>query len=288
MVFVIHNKNIFLMFMVLLSINSCNHYEVKSISSPKIQNIIQKHYINPKKSLDTYSNLLDYNQSKRLRQSLESLDEKALFTLMLENKLLYVRIKKFNQNIDLLLREVLFKYYKDTKGIIMDLRDNPGGLLLKAIRISNFFVSNGVLLKTVGKNKNDIDIYYAKKSHLVSRVPIVIIVNERSISASEVLAGILQDKNRAIVIGKKTYGKGNIQDLISVSRDRILKLTTGQYYFSSGKSIDNIGILPDIEIQEKKIVIHKTLAASLRYDIMKLKIKNRDLNLLVAKMLLLY
>jgi len=288
MVFVIHNKNIFLMFMVLLSINSCNHYEVKSISSPKIQNIIQKHYINPKKSLDTYSNLLDYNQSKRLRQSLESLDEKALFTLMLENKLLYVRIKKFNQNIDLLLREVLFKYYKDTKGIIMDLRDNPGGLLLKAIRISNFFVSNGVLLKTVGKNKNDIDIYYAKKSHLVSRVPIVIIVNERSISASEVLAGILQDKNRAIVIGKKTYGKGNIQDLISVSRDRILKLTTGQYYFSSGKSIDNIGILPDIEIQEKKIVIHKTLASSLRYDIMKLKIKNRDLNLLVAKMLLLY
>ena len=288
MVFVIHNKNIFLMFMVLLSINSCNHYEVKSISSPKIQNIIQKHYINPKKSLDTYSNLLDYNQSKRLRQSLESLDEKALFTLMLENKLLYVRIKKFNQNIDLLLRKVLFKYYKDTKGIIMDLRDNPGGLLLKAIRISNFFVSNGVLLKTVGKNKNDIDIYYAKKSHLVSRVPIVIIVNERSISASEVLAGILQDKNRAIVIGKKTYGKGNIQDLISVSRDRILKLTTGQYYFSSGKSIDNIGILPDIEIQEKKIVIHKTLASSLRYDIMKLKIKNRDLNLLVAKMLLLY
>ena len=288
MVFVIHNKNIFLMFMVLLSINSCNHYEVKSISSPKIQNIIQKHYINPKKSLDTYSNLLDYNQSKRLRQSLESLDEKALFTLMLENKLLYVRIKKFNQNIDLLLREVLFKYYKDTKGIIMDLRDNPGGLLLKAIRISNFFVSNGVLLKTVGKNKNDIDIYYAKKSHLVSRVPIVIIVNERSISASEVLAGILQDKNRAIVIGKKTYGKGNIQDLISVSRDRILKLTTGKYYFSSGKSIDNIGILPDIEIQEKKIVIHKTLASSLRYDIMKLKIKNRDLNLLVAKMLLLY
>ena len=288
MVFVIHNKNIFLMFMVLLSINSCNHYEVKSISSPKIQNIIQKHYINPKKSLDTYSNLLDYNQSKRLRQSLESLDEKALFTLMLENKLLYVRIKKFNQNIDLLLREVLFKYYRDTKGIIMDLRDNPGGLLLKAIRISNFFVSNGVLLKTVGKNKNDIDIYYAKKSHLVSRVPIVIIVNERSISASEVLAGILQDKNRAIVIGKKTYGKGNIQDLISVSRDRILKLTTGQYYFSSGKSIDNIGILPDIEIQEKKIVIHKTLASSLRYDIMKLKIKNRDLNLLVAKMLLLY
>ena len=288
MVFVIHNKNIFLMFMVLLSINSCNHYEVKSISSPKIQNIIQKHYINPKKSLDTYSNLLDYNQSKRLRQSLESLDEKALFTLMLENKLLYVRIKKFNQNIDLLLREVLFKYYRDTKGIIIDLRDNPGGLLLKAIRISNFFVSNGVLLKTVGKNKNDIDIYYAKKSHLVSRVPIVIIVNERSISASEVLAGILQDKNRAIVIGKKTYGKGNIQDLISVSRDRILKLTTGQYYFSSGKSIDNIGILPDIEIQEKKIVIHKTLASSLRYDIMKLKIKNRDLNLLVAKMLLLY
>ena len=288
MVFVIHNKNIFLMFMVLLSINSCNHYEVKSISSPKIQNIIQKHYINPKKSLDTYSNLLDYNQSKRLRQSLESLDEKALFTLMLENKLLYVRIKKFNQNIDLLLREVLFKYYRDTKGIIIDLRDNPGGLLLKAICISNFFVNNGVLLKTVGKNKNDIDIYYAKKSHLISRVPIVIIVNERSISASEVLAGILQDKNRAIVIGRKTYGKGNIQDLISVSRDRILKLTTGKYYFSSGKSIDNIGILPDIEIQEKKIVIHKTLASSLRYDIMKLKIKNRDLNLLVAKMLLLY
>jgi carboxyl-terminal processing protease len=167
----------------------------------------------------------------------------------------YIRIKTFNeQSSDQLLSEIkdLSNTNKDIKGYILDLRNNPGGLLLQAVKISDAFLDSGEIVSTRGRNKDDIKIYTAKKGDVLNGKPLVVLVNRGSASASEIVSGALKYHKRAILVGEKTFGKGSVQTTIPLKDKGGLKLTTAKYYLPCGTSISEIGVEPDISVKEDK------------------------------------
>jgi carboxyl-terminal processing protease len=167
----------------------------------------------------------------------------------------YIRIKTFNeQSSDQLLSEIkdLSNTNKDIKGYILDLRNNPGGLLLQAVKISDAFLDSGEIVSTRGRNKDDIKIYTAKKGDVLNGKPLVVLVNRGSASASEIVSGALKYHKRAILVGEKTFGKGSVQTTIPLKDKGVLKLTTAKYYLPCGTSISEIGVEPDISVKEDK------------------------------------
>lgn len=167
----------------------------------------------------------------------------------------YIRIKTFNeQSSDQLLSEIkdLSNTNKDIKGYILDLRNNPGGLLLQAVKISDAFLDSGEIVSTRGRNKDDIKIYTAKKGDVLNGKPLVVLVNRGSASASEIVSGALKYHKRAILVGEKTFGKGSVQTIIPLKDKGVLKLTTAKYYLPCGTSISEIGVEPDISVKENK------------------------------------
>ncbi|MGL2514816.1 S41 family peptidase [Helicobacter pylori] len=169
-----------------------------------------------------------------------------------ETPYLYVRVSGFDKNVTKSVLEGL-KANPKAKGIVLDLRGNPGGLLNQAVGLSNLFIKEGVLVSQKGKNKEENLEYKANGRAPYTNLPIAVLVNGGSASASEIVAGALQDHKRAVIIGEKTFGKGSVQMLLPVNKDEAIKITTARYYLPSGRTIQAKGITPDIMIYPGKV-----------------------------------
>ncbi len=165
---------------------------------------------------------------------------------------LHVRVNSFDKNVTKSVLDGL-KANPKVKGIVLDLRGNPGGLLNQAVGLSNLFIKEGILVSQKGKNKEENLEYKANGRAPYTNLPIAVLVNGGSASASEIVAGALQDHKRAIIIGEKTFGKGSVQVLLPVNKDEAIKITTARYYLPSGRTIQAKGITPDIVIYPGKV-----------------------------------
>ena len=168
----------------------------------------------------------------------------------------YLRITQFQSPTPELTRERLQKLFDDSEsldGIVLDLRNNPGGELQSAIGVSDLFIDQGVIVKTRARNNSNEQIFRATPGDSANGIPIVVLVNEGSASASEIVAGALQDHRRAIIMGTKTFGKGSVQTILSVDKDTTLKLTTHRYYTPADRSIQAQGIIPDIPVERREV-----------------------------------
>ncbi|STP04761.1 S41 family peptidase [Helicobacter acinonychis] len=165
---------------------------------------------------------------------------------------LYIRVAGFDRNVTKSVLDGL-KANPNIKGIVLDLRGNPGGLLNQAVGLSNLFIKDGILVSQKGKNKEDNLEYKANGRAPYTNLPMAVLVNGGSASASEIVAGALQDHKRAVIIGEKTFGKGSVQVLLPVNKDEAIKITTARYYLPSGRTIQAKGITPDIVIYPGKV-----------------------------------
>ena len=169
----------------------------------------------------------------------------------LDDGFAYIRITSFIEKTGDDLKKMLKKHKKkhgNIKGVIIDLRNNPGGLLTQAVDISDYFLEKGTIVSTRGRNEKKEEKIYAKKDGTAEDYPLIILINEYSASASEILAGALQDNNRALVVGRRSFGKGSVQSVIKLEDGSALKLTVARYYTPSGESIQARGILPNVKI----------------------------------------
>ena len=162
---------------------------------------------------------------------------------------LYIRIASFDNNVAKQLTAIIEKHKKTTKGIILDLRNNPGGSLNQSIQTVNLFVDSGVIVSQKGRDKKDDKHYDATSSTTITKVPMVVLVNGGSASASEIVSGALQDHKRAVIVGEKTFGKGSVQVVLPLNKKQTeaIKLTIAKYYLPSGRTIQAKGVEPDIE-----------------------------------------
>ena len=164
----------------------------------------------------------------------------------------YIRLTSFNENSSKQIKNKIkeFKKNKKIKNYILDLRNNPGGLLSQAIKISDYFLENGEIVSTKSKRKYENRKWFAKKGDIIDGETMVILINYGSASASEIVAGALQDHKRAILVGESTYGKGSVQSIIPLKNGGGMRLTISKYYLPSGKSISEVGVEPDIFVEE--------------------------------------
>ena len=164
----------------------------------------------------------------------------------------YIRLTSFNENSSQQIKKTISKFNKNKNlnSFILDLRNNPGGLLSQAIKISDFFLENGEIVSTKSKRSSENRKWFAKKGDLIDGKSIIVLINYGSASASEIVAGALKDHKRAIIIGENSYGKGSVQSIIPLKNKGAIRLTVSKYYLPSGKSISEIGITPDIEVEE--------------------------------------
>ena len=170
-----------------------------------------------------------------------------------KNKLGYIRLKSFNENSDKQFLKSVKKFEKNTKikGYIFDLRNNPGGLLTQAINITDFFLEDGEIVSTKGRKISETRKFFARKGDEINGKPIVVLINNGSASASEIFAGALKDHKRAIILGENSYGKGSVQSIIPLRNGGGMRLTISKYYLPSGKSISEVGVTPDIFVEEE-------------------------------------
>jgi len=177
---------------------------------------------------------------------------KSVEAKILKEKIGYLRLKSFNNNSGSQLVKKIESFEKTNKphGYILDLRNNPGGLLTQAINITDFFLNDGEIVSTKGRRIMENRRFFAKKGDKLNGKPLIVIINNGSASASEIVAGALKDHKRAIILGEKTYGKGSVQSIIPLSDGGGMRLTVSKYYLPSGKSISEIGVEPDIFIEE--------------------------------------
>ena len=164
----------------------------------------------------------------------------------------YLRLTSFNENSGNQIKKKIkeFNNKKDLKGYILDLRNNPGGLLSQAIKIADFFLEDGEIVSTKGRKKSENRKFFAKKGDLTNGMTLIVLINYGSASASEIVAGALKDHKRAILVGENSYGKGSVQSVIPLKNKGAIRLTISKYYLPSGKSISEVGVTPDIEIEE--------------------------------------
>ena len=165
----------------------------------------------------------------------------------------YIRLTSFNENSSKQIEEKIkeFKKNKNIQHYILDLRNNPGGLLSQAIKISDFFLENGEIVSTKSRKETENRKWFAKKGDILNGDTILVLINYGSASASEIVAGALKDHKRAILIGDRTYGKGSVQSIIPLNNKGAIRLTVSKYYLPSGDSISEVGVIPDFEIAEE-------------------------------------
>ena len=170
-----------------------------------------------------------------------------------EENLGYIRLKSFNENSDNQFLKSVKKFEKNSKikGYVLDLRNNPGGLLTQAINITDFFLDDGEIVSTKGRQVSETRKFFARKGDETKGKPIVILINSGSASASEIFAGALKDHKRAIILGESSYGKGSVQSIIPLRNGGGMRLTISKYYLPSGKSISEVGVTPDILVEEE-------------------------------------
>ena len=164
----------------------------------------------------------------------------------------YIRLTAFNENSSSQIKKKIneFSKNKNIKGYILDLRNNPGGLLSQAIKISDFFLTNGEIVSTKSRKDSENRRWFANKGDIIDGKILIVLINYGSASASEIVAGALKDNKRAILVGESSYGKGSVQSIIHLKNSGAIRLTISKYYLPSGKSISEVGIAPDIEVSE--------------------------------------
>ena len=169
-----------------------------------------------------------------------------------DDKTAYIRLTSFNENSSKQIKNKIkeFKKNENIKNYILDLRNNPGGLLSQAIKISDYFLENGEIVSTKSKRKYENRKWFAKRGDIIDGETMIVLINYGSASASEIVAGALQDHKRAILVGESTYGKGSVQSIIPLKNEGAIRLTVSKYYLPSGKSISRVGVDPDIVIAE--------------------------------------
>ncbi len=183
----------------------------------------------------------------------EIIEIKSVASKLIDNKIGYLRLRAFNENSSDQLKNVITNFEKNNKlqGYIFDLRNNPGGLLSQAIKISDIFLNDGEIVSTRGRKESENRKFFAKKGDRIDGKPLIVLINTGSASAAEIVAGALQDHKRAVLLGESTYGKGSVQSIIPLRNRGAIRLTISKYYLPSGKSISEIGVAPDIKIEEK-------------------------------------
>ena len=169
-----------------------------------------------------------------------------------EKNLGYVRLKSFNENSDKQILKSITEFEKNPKikGYVLDLRNNPGGLLTQAINITDIFLNDGEIVSTKGRKISETRKFFARKGDEIKGKPIIILINNGSASASEIFAGALKDHKRAVILGENSYGKGSVQSIIPLRNGGGMRLTISKYYLPSGKSISDVGVTPDILVEE--------------------------------------
>jgi carboxyl-terminal processing protease len=175
----------------------------------------------------------------------------------LEGEIGYLRITSFNERTDTGVKKAMDAFHKELgdklRGIVLDLRNNPGGLLDQAISVSDAFLDKGEIVSTRARRNEDTQRYNARPGDLANGLPLVVLTNGGSASASEIVAGALQDHRRAIILGTKSFGKGSVQTIIPLPGHGAMRLTTARYYTPSGRSIQSVGIEPDIQVEQARI-----------------------------------
>jgi carboxyl-terminal processing protease len=183
----------------------------------------------------------------------EIIQVKSVTAKIIDKSIGYFRLSAFNENSGQQLKNKIdeFKTNNEIDKFILDLRNNPGGLLSQAIKISDFFLDDGEIVSTRGRNKRENRKWFAKKGDQINGKPLIVLINYGSASASEIVAGALKDHKRAILIGENSYGKGSVQSIIPLKNQGAIRLTISKYYLPSGKSISEVGVIPDFEVEEK-------------------------------------
>ncbi|MDA9650216.1 S41 family peptidase [Candidatus Pelagibacter sp.] len=183
----------------------------------------------------------------------EVIEVQSVKSDLLDNNIGYIRLTSFNDNSSQQIKKKIqkLKKNKNLNSFILDLRNNPGGLLSQAIKISDFFLENGEIVSTKSRKKSENRKWFAKKGDITEGKTLLVLINYGSASASEIVAGALKDHKRAIILGESSYGKGSVQSIIPLKNKGAIRLTVAKYYLPSGKSISEVGVSPDIEINEE-------------------------------------
>ncbi|MRI58956.1 MAG: peptidase S41, partial [Epsilonproteobacteria bacterium] len=171
---------------------------------------------------------------------------------IIDDSVLYLRITNFDKKVVKDVKKFL-KQNRQAKGIILDLRNNPGGLLDQAVQLSDLFIDKGVIVSQKGRIESENRVYKAHKAGTLKDIPLVVLVNAGSASASEIVSGALQDHKRAVIAGEKTFGKGSVQVILPITDDEAIKLTIARYYLPSGRTIQAKGITPDVIVYPGKV-----------------------------------
>ena len=183
----------------------------------------------------------------------EIIEVQSVKSDLLENNIGYIRLTSFNDNSSQQIKKRIkkLKENENLKAFILDLRNNPGGLLSQAIKISDFFLDNGEIVSTKSRKTSENRKWFAKKGDLTNGKALIVLINYGSASVSEIVAGALKDHKRAILLGESSYGKGSVQSIIPLKNEGAIRLTVAKYYLPSGKSISEVGVSPDIQIDEE-------------------------------------
>ena len=182
----------------------------------------------------------------------EIIEIKSVKSELKDDKVGYIRLTSFNENSADQIKDIVKKFKKENNidKYILDLRNNPGGLLSQAIRISDFFLNNGEIVATKGRKSNENRKWFAKKGDIINGETLLVLINYGSASAAEIVAGALKDHKRAVIVGENSYGKGSVQSIIPLKNKGAIRLTISKYYLPSGKSISGKGVTPDIVVEE--------------------------------------
>ena len=182
----------------------------------------------------------------------EIIEVKSVKSELIDDKVGYIRLTSFNENSADQIKDIVKKFKKENNidKYILDLRNNPGGLLSQAIRISDFFLDNGEIVSTKGRKSNENRKWFAKKGDIINGETLLVLINYGSASAAEIVAGALKDHKRAVIVGENSYGKGSVQSIIPLKNKGAIRLTISKYYLPSGKYISVEGVTPDIVVEE--------------------------------------
>ena len=210
-------------------------------------------------------------KAKIFKITREIIEIRSVVSKPIDNKIGYLRLRAFNENSSNQLKKEISKLEKNNKlvGYIFDLRNNPGGLLSQAVKITDFFLNDGEIVSTRGRKSRENRKFFAKKGDRIKGKPLIVLINNGSASASEIVAGALQDQKRAVLLGETTFGKGSVQSIIPLRNRGAIRLTISKYYLPSGKSISEVGVSPDIKVeeQEKEFSINTGTDNQLNYAI---------------------
>ena len=177
----------------------------------------------------------------------------SVYAKQIGDDILYIRVTSFDKKVVDDVKKELKKHMSHDKGIILDLRNNPGGLLDQAVGLVDLFVDNGEIVSQKGRDEAENRSYTAHKSATITNAPLVVLINEGSASASEIVSGALQDHKRGVLVGQKTFGKGSVQVILPITESEAIKLTIARYYLPSGRTIQAVGVSPDIDVAAGEI-----------------------------------